>query len=91
MTQLTHDDTPQGPLRRLTAWKHAPVLLIIALSLFLFFYHLGSYSLWDSDEPIYAEVAKTMAERSDYLTPCWNGDHWYIILSCMHGRAISTL
>ncbi len=59
-----------------------------ALALFLFFYRLGSYSLWDSDEPFYAYVARTMVEKGEFFTPYWNDDFWfchpplYIWLSC---------
>lgn len=78
MTRTSYKDTR-------TEVNHTPlqshyILLpcIIVLAAFLFFYRLGAYSLWDSDEPMYAEVAKAMADRHDLITPYWNGSPWFI-------------
>ena len=49
-------------------------LIIVALSSFLFFYKLGHLSLWDPDEPRYAEAAKQMVKTGDWLVPYFNGE-----------------
>jgi 4-amino-4-deoxy-L-arabinose transferase-like glycosyltransferase len=38
----------------------------------LFFYKLGSYPLIDMDEPRYAEAAREMLERGNWITPYFN-------------------
>lgn len=60
------------------ALKDPYVTGVTALALFLFFYHLGSYSLWDSDEPFYAYVARTMVEKGEFFTPYWNDELWFV-------------
>jgi 4-amino-4-deoxy-L-arabinose transferase-like glycosyltransferase len=45
------------------------VLLLAAFCGFLFFYGLGSFGLLGADEPRYAQVAREMLNRSDWVTP----------------------
>lgn len=49
------------------------LIVLVALSSFLFFYRLGHLSLWDPDEPRYAEAAKQMVKTGDWLVPRFNG------------------
>lgn len=49
-----------------------PVIFLMGLAVALFFYHLGSYPLFDMDEPRYAEAAREMLERSSWITPTFN-------------------
>ena len=49
------------------------ILILILFSLVLFFLSLGARSLWDPDEPRYAEAARVMIETGDYVTPYFNG------------------
>jgi 4-amino-4-deoxy-L-arabinose transferase-like glycosyltransferase len=52
--------------------RHAFVLVgVCALT---FFVGLGRPALTDSDEAFYAESAREMVERSDWLTPYYNGE-----------------
>ncbi len=52
------------------------VLLLTAFCGFLFFYGLGAFGLLGADEPRYAQVAREMLERSDWVTPTLQGRPW---------------
>src|ERR1700704_2205221 len=43
---------------------------------FLFFYGLGQFGLIGADEPRYAQVAREMLERHDWITPVLGGQPW---------------
>ncbi|MGZ7053490.1 MAG: glycosyltransferase family 39 protein, partial [Candidatus Angelobacter sp.] len=43
---------------------------------FLFFYGLGAFGLLGADEPRYAQVAREMLDRSDWVTPTLQGKPW---------------
>lgn len=49
------------------------ILLIVLVSVVLFFNNLGTIALWDPDEPRQAIMAREMIERNDYLHPYLNG------------------
>ncbi len=51
-------------------------LLLVAFCGFLFFYGLGAFGLLGADEPRYAQVAREMLERSDWITPTLQGKPW---------------
>jgi len=51
-------------------------LLLIAFCGFLFFYGLGAFGLVGADEPRYAQVAREMLDRSDWVTPTLLGKTW---------------
>ena len=48
--------------------------LLIILAAILFFFNLGSTSLWDPDEPRQAIMAREMMDRGDYIRPYLNGE-----------------
>lgn len=52
------------------------VLLLVAFCGFLFFYGRGSFGLVGADEPRYAQVAREMLERHDWITPTLQGKPW---------------
>jgi len=52
------------------------LLLLVAFCGFLFFYGLGSFGLVGADEPRYAQVAREMLDRSDWVTPVLQGKPW---------------
>jgi len=52
--------------------RHQNTLILLVLMGIVFFYKLGSYPLFDLDEPRYAEAAREMMERSNWITPYFN-------------------
>jgi 4-amino-4-deoxy-L-arabinose transferase-like glycosyltransferase len=52
------------------------LLLLAAFCGFLFFYGLGAFGLVGADEPRYAQVAREMLDRSDWVTPTLQGKAW---------------
>ena len=52
------------------------VLLLVAFCGFLFFYGLGAFGLVGADEPRYAQVAREMLDRCDWVTPTLQGKPW---------------
>lgn len=51
-------------------------LLLAGFCAFLFFYRLGSFGLIGADEPRYAQVAREMFTRRDWITPTLGGVAW---------------
>ena len=52
------------------------VLLIAGFCAYLFFYGMGQFGLIGADEPRYAQVAREMLERHDWITPVLGGHPW---------------
>jgi 4-amino-4-deoxy-L-arabinose transferase-like glycosyltransferase len=52
------------------------VVLLAGFCAFLFFYGLGLFGLLGADEPRYAQVAREMLERRDWITPVLGGQPW---------------
>jgi 4-amino-4-deoxy-L-arabinose transferase-like glycosyltransferase len=49
---------------------------VAAVCGYLFFYGLGSFGLVGADEPRYAQVAREMLERNNFVTPTLYGEPW---------------
>jgi 4-amino-4-deoxy-L-arabinose transferase-like glycosyltransferase len=58
------------------AARRAWLLLFIAISAF-YFWGLGALPLVGPDEPRYAQVAREMFERRDFITPTLGGIPWF--------------
>lgn len=54
----------------------ADVLLLAGFCAFLFFFGLASFGLVGADEPRYAQVAREMLERHDWVMPTLGGKAW---------------
>jgi 4-amino-4-deoxy-L-arabinose transferase-like glycosyltransferase len=51
-------------------------LMLAGFCAFLFLYGLGQFGLIGADEPRYAQVAREMLERHDWITPVLGGQPW---------------
>ena len=60
----------------MTARTRTDVLLLAGFCAFLFFYGLDQFGLIGADEPRYAQVAREMLERHDWVTPTLGGHAW---------------
>jgi 4-amino-4-deoxy-L-arabinose transferase-like glycosyltransferase len=60
----------------MTTRTRTDVLLLAGFCAFLFFYGLGQFGLIGADEPRYAQVAREMLERRDFITPVLGGHAW---------------
>jgi 4-amino-4-deoxy-L-arabinose transferase-like glycosyltransferase len=60
----------------MTLRTRTDALLIFGFCAFLFFYGAGQFGLIGADEPRYAQVAREMLERRDWITPVLGGHPW---------------
>jgi 4-amino-4-deoxy-L-arabinose transferase-like glycosyltransferase len=66
----------QSAISFMTTRTRTDVLLIAGFCAFLFFYGLGQFGLIGADEPRYAQVAREMLERHDWVTPVLGSHAW---------------
>ncbi len=60
---------------RAVSWPREVATLLIFCA-FFFFYGLGSFGLVGADEPRYAQIAREMLARHDWVVPLLNGHPW---------------
>lgn len=53
------------------------LLPVIAIAIFMSFFRLGSVTLFDVDEAVFAEATKEMVQSGDLITPTYNGENRY--------------
>ncbi len=53
------------------------LIVLIVLFTFLSLYKLGSFTLFDVDEAVFAQATKEMIESGDWITPTYNGENRY--------------
>jgi len=51
--------------------------VVLAISFIMSFYRLGSVTLFDVDEAVFAEATKEMVQNGDWITPTYNGANRY--------------
>ncbi len=57
---------------RLESLSHREECAVGVLAFMVFFFHLGSYGLWEPDEARYAEIAREMLSSGNFLVPHLN-------------------
>ena len=60
----------------MTARTRTDLLLLAGFCTFLFFYGIAQFGLIGADEPRYAQVAREMLQRNDWVTPTLGGHAW---------------
>ena len=60
----------------MTRYRIPDWLLLAAFCAFFFFWRLGSFGLIGADEPRYAQVAREMLARHDWITPVLSSSPW---------------
>jgi 4-amino-4-deoxy-L-arabinose transferase-like glycosyltransferase len=68
------------------------VALVVAFAALVFLPWLGSVGFWDPWEPHYAEVARQMIVRDDYLHPYWESAYFFskpVLLMWMTAAALN--
>lgn len=53
------------------------IAILAGLSIYLFLFKLGGPSLWETDEPIYGEVAREILKTGDWITLHFNYREWF--------------
>jgi 4-amino-4-deoxy-L-arabinose transferase-like glycosyltransferase len=66
----------QNPILAERTRRSADLLALIAFCGFLFFAGLQAIGLVGADEPRYAQIAREMLQRGDWVTPVLNGQPW---------------
>ncbi len=71
MTTSIKTTSPEDSQSHIRSWA-LDFAILGGLCLILFFYKLGSYPLFDLDEPRYAEAGREMLESGNWITPYFN-------------------
>ena len=65
-----------APAARAQAAAWTELVTLAGFCAYLFFFGLGSFGLVGADEPRYAQIAREMLARHDWITPTLNGLPW---------------
>ncbi len=72
MGSVTDQTKAESPRRNLAR----ELIVLAAFCGFFFYFGLGSFGLVGADEPRYAQIAREMRARHDWVTPVLNGAPW---------------
>jgi 4-amino-4-deoxy-L-arabinose transferase-like glycosyltransferase len=63
-----------APVAPVALWRSPAIeaLALLSLASAVFFFHLGSYGLWEPDEARYAEIAREMLATRSFIVPHLN-------------------
>ena len=64
----------EGRFSSIYSEKWVKILLLVGFCLILYFVNLGRWDLWNPDEPRYAQVAREMVQRGDWILMHVNGE-----------------
>jgi len=53
------------------------LFILVVMAVFISFFRLGSVTLFDVDEAVFAQATKEMVESGDWITPTYNGVNRY--------------
>jgi 4-amino-4-deoxy-L-arabinose transferase-like glycosyltransferase len=73
---MTNDRQPGTENRELKTVSWVEWLTLAGFCAFLFYFGLGTFGLVGADEPRYAQVAREMLERHNWVTPFLYGRPW---------------
>jgi 4-amino-4-deoxy-L-arabinose transferase-like glycosyltransferase len=78
------------PFSKIDTEKKVQITLLLGVCFLLYFFNLGRWDLWGPDEPRYAQIAKEIVNRGDWILMHINGGvygdkpplfFWFIALS----------
>ncbi len=72
MNQITKAEDRRPQTKNRFVW-----IIFVFVIVFVYFFALGSIPLLGPDEPRYAQVAREMFERNDWVTPTLGGFNWF--------------
>jgi 4-amino-4-deoxy-L-arabinose transferase-like glycosyltransferase len=64
--------------------------LVLGVCYFFFFFGLGAFGLTGADEPRYAQIAREMLARHDWIVPTLNGSPWLEKPALLYGKIMSS-
>jgi 4-amino-4-deoxy-L-arabinose transferase-like glycosyltransferase len=73
MPEWNYKKVMEKRLSKIYPQKWVQILLLIGFCVVLYFVNLGQWDLWSPDEPRYAQVAKEMVARGDWILMHYNG------------------
>jgi 4-amino-4-deoxy-L-arabinose transferase-like glycosyltransferase len=66
------------------------LIIVLGVCAFLFFFGLGAFGFVGADEPRYAQIAREMYNRHDWIVPTLNGSPWMEKPALLYWKAMSS-